>query len=167
MLSVFLPLLCCFLFFSSCVSFNFDSLKDQPAQGVVFKAPSPPYKRAVKKGMDASWENQKNNNTLSFFSNCSPATQFTFLEQFQKELLDGLKTFRLIDKKETSHQTQKAYYLYLNQFKVKRKTVSLNLFLFKKANCFYVLSFLTSSLGKHIANQTQVFKNFIREFRAP
>ena len=167
MLSVLLPLLCFILFFSSCVSFNFDSLKDQTAQGVVFQAPSAPYKQTVKEGMDVAWENQKNNDTLSFFSNCSPATQFTSLKQFQKELLHGLKTFQLFNKKEVSHQNQEAYYLYLNQFKNKKKSARLDLFLFKKANCFYVLSFLMSTLKKYTTNRTQVFKNFIREFRAP
>ena len=94
MLSIVLQLLCVVFFFNSCVSFNFDSLKDQAAQGVVFQAPAAPYKEMVTEGMDVSWENPKNDNTLSFFSNCSFANQFISLEQFQKELLDGLKAFR-------------------------------------------------------------------------
>lgn len=164
---VLLPLFCVVLLFSSCVSFNFDSLKDQAAQGVFFQAPSAPYKEQIKEGMDASWENSKNNNILSFFSNCSFANQFTSLEQFQKELLSGLKDFRLVNQKKTSHQDQQAYHLYLNQLRMKKQNMSMEIFLFKKADCFYVLSFLLPNLQGSGSSQIQVFKNFIREFRAP
>ena len=167
MFSVFLHLFCIVFFFSSCVSFNFDSLKDKTAKGVVFQAPSAPYKEMIKEGMDFSWENPKNDNTLSFFSNCSFASQFVSLEQFQKELLEGLKSFRLIDQKQTVHQAQKAHHLYLSQFGSKKQTIDMEIFLFKKEDCFYVLSFLGSHLSKHESHQIQVFKKFIREFRAP
>ena len=167
MLSIVLQLLCVVFFFNSCVSFNFDSLKDQTAQGVVFQAPSAPYKEMVKEGMDVSWENPKNNNTLSFFSNCSFAHQFISLKQFQKELLDGLKSFRLINQKQTIHQDQKAYHLYLSQLELKNQTIGMEIFLFKKEDCFYVLSFLASTVSGRGSRQVQIFKNFIREFRAP
>ena len=156
---------------SSCISFNLNSLKDVAAEGVTFQPPPAPYKKVVKKGMDASWENPEEGSTVSFFSNCSSASQFTSLEQFQKELLDGLRAFHVLDKKETLHQNQKAYYLKLSQFKnkssEKKETVNMELFLFKKANCFYALSFLLFVVDKSASNQTQVFKNFIQGFLAP
>ncbi len=167
MFSMFLQLFFVVVFFGSCVSFNFDSLKDKTAKGVVFQAPPAPYKETVKEGMDFSWENPKNDDTLSFFSNCSFANQFVSLESFQKELLDGLNSFRLIDQNQTVHQGQKAYHLYLSQSGLKKQTIGMEIFLFKKEDCFYVLSFLKSHLSKPESHQVQVFKKFIREFRAP
>ena len=155
------------LFFNSCVSFNFDTLKDQKAKGVIFQAPSHSYEKTIKTGMDASWENKENNNTLSFFSNCSFATRVITLKQFQKELLAGLKTFHMMSQKETRHQGQKAYYSHLSQFNVKEQAMKMELFLFKKEKCFYVLNFLRPVLKKGHSDQIQVFENFIREFRAP
>ena len=155
------------LFLSSCISLNLDSLKDKKAEGVVFQPPpESSYKRVQKKEMDASWENTEKGHTLSFFSNCSYAVRFTSLEIFKKDLLDELKGFRVLSKKESQYQDQKAYYIKLSQFH-SGLPINLDLFLFKKVNCLYALSFLRSVLNAESADQTLVFKQFIREFRAP
>ena len=153
--------------FSSCVSFNFDSLKDKKAHGVTFKEPMAPYKKIAKKGMDFSWENPDSGHTLSFFSNCSSADHFTSLKQFRKDLLGGLKSFRILDESEVRHQGQKAYRLHLVQQSSLQKAMSMRLFIFKKAECFYTLSFLMPSSGKDTIDHQSVFENFIKEFRAP
>ncbi len=158
-----------FIFFlSSCVSFNVDSLKDQTARGVIFQAPPKPYRKIVKKGMDFAWENSENGHTISFFSNCSSSTQFTSIEQFQKELLEELKTFRILSQNEIRHQNQKARRLHLEQKSFEKKKMNIKLLLFKKEDCFYTLSFLTSSSSqKDTLDHQQEFENFIEEFRAP
>ncbi len=132
----------CIFFLSACVSISFDSLKDQKAKGVVFKEPVKPYEKTVKKGMDFAWENLENGQLLSFFSNCSSTDRFTSLKQFRKELLDGLKSFHILDEKEVYHQDQKAYRLNLTQIPAVPKAMSMYLFLFKKGDCFYALNFL-------------------------
>ena len=43
----------------------------------------------------------------------------------------------------------------------------MEIFFFKKEDCFYVLSFLIPTLKGRGSNQVPVFKNFIKEFRAP
>ena len=154
-------------YFSSCVSFNFDSLKDKKARGVTFKAPMKPYKKIVKKGMDFAWENPESGHTLSFFSNCSSTDHFTSLKQFRKDLLDGLKSFHILDEREMRHQGQKAYLLRLIQKSSLLKVMSMSLFLFKKVDCFYTISFLMFSSGKNTTDHQSVFENFIKEFRAP
>lgn len=162
-LSLFLQL----LFFSSCISFSFDSLKDQRAKGVTFKAPPELYKKAVKGGMDAVWVHSNNNDTLSFFSNCSSANRFTSLKDFQEDLLSDLKDFRIVNHKKTTHQGQKAHHLKLSKTYSSEEKTSIDIFFFKKNNCFYVISFLVPSAKSDDSSKMSVFEGFISEFRAP
>ncbi len=155
------------IFFSSCISFNLDSLKDKKAKGIVFQPPPEPYQKVEKEEMDMAWENPENNSTLSFFSNCSRVTRFVPLKQFQKELLDGLKTFQVRSQKETEHQDQKAVYLLLSESGSGSQIMSMEIFLFKKEKCFYVLSFLKPLLKEYNIDQVSVFENFVKGFHAP
>ena len=158
----------CIFFFNSCISISFDSLKDQKAKGIIFQEPIKPYKKTIKTGMDFAWENSENGHILSFFSNCSSADRFTSLKQFRKELLDGLKSFHVLDEKEVYHQAQKAYRLKLTQISSIQKEMMMYLFLFKKGDCFYSLNFFIPSAEKNITNHQQsVFEDFIKGFRAP
>ena len=154
---------------NSCISFDFDSLKDQKARGVIFQAPPPPYKQVTKKGMDFAWEHPKTGNTLSFFSNCSSAVEFTSLKPLKKDLLDGLKGFHLLSQSAGSHQGLPARRLFLKQkARSLRQKMSVTVFLFKKENCFYTVSFLAVLSSKaYIPDRQKVFEDFVREFRAP
>ena len=157
----------CFVFFSSCISINLDSIKDKPAKGVVFQAPPAPYKLVPQKKMDARWENPADRTALSFFSNCSAVADYTSLKKFQQEILTGLPTFYVTYKKKTSHQNQEAYYLQLKSrraFKKQKKTMEL--FLFKKDKCFYALSFLSPQYRGRVKKSPD-FKVFVQRFSAP
>ena len=156
------------LCFTSCISFDFGSLKDQTASGVVFQPPSSPYKKVIKKGMDLAWENPKTGDTLSFFSNCSTAVEFSSVAHFQKELLDGLKKFRVLSQRRGLHQGLRARFVSLKQLSSSPEKMNMRLFLFKKENCFYAVSFLTVPSAKADSpGRQKVFEKFIREFRAP
>ena len=155
------------LLLSSCISFSLDSFKDQRAKGITFKAPPELYKKAVKEGMDAAWINSKNNNTLSFFSNCSPAIRFSSLKYVQKNLLSDLKGFQILNQKETTHQGEKARYLKLSKVHSPKEKTNINIFFFKKKNCFYVLSFLVLSAENSDSSEIKIFEDFISEFQAP
>ena len=147
------------------MSVNLDSLKDQKAKGVVFKEPPSEYKKKSQKGLDVLWENPTDKSSLSFFSNCSEAHQFTSLGQFQSEILEGLRAFRIIRREQKIHQGQLAHQISL--VKTKKQKISLQLFLFKKEKCFYTLSFLIPETKTITLKQQQIFKDFIREFRGP
>lgn len=156
------------LCFTSCISFDFGSLKDQKASGVVFQPPPLPYKKVIKKGMDLAWENPKTGDTLSFFSNCSSAVEFSSVTHFQKELLEGLKKFRVSNQRKSLHQGLRARFISLKRLSSSSKKMNMRLFLFKKENCFYTVIFLTASSSKaDFPDRQKVFEKFIREFRAP
>ena len=161
MLKMLFLALCC----ASCISFDFGSLKDQRSRGLKFQPPPAPYKKVIKKGMDLAWENPKTGDTLSVFSNCSSAVEFSSLAHFQKELLEGLKKFRVVSQKEGLHQGLKARFLFLQLWPPSLKKMTMPLFLFKKQNCFYAVSFLNVSSSAH--DRQKVFEPFIKEFRAP
>jgi len=160
-------LLSLFLILSSCISFDLDSFKDQKAENVRFTPPLSPYQPVFKKGMDASWYNQKNKHSISFFSNCVPYDKWNSLHQFQKEILSELKNFHIFKTKKTIHQKMTAHHLWLKTLSAKNSTSSQNmeLFLFQNKNCFYVLISLTKMETKNMTS-TQEFQNFIQGFKA-
>jgi len=160
---IFIKILLFVFIFNSCISIDLDALRDKQAKGVVYLPPPSPYENIKKEGMDVSWENPTNKSVLSFFSNCSVASRFITLKQFQKELLEGLKGFEVLSQKETSHQEAKAHSLYLEN--LVGKAIYMKLLIFKTEKCFYTLSFLALD-KKHILEE-RVFDNFIKGFRVP
>ncbi len=169
---VFLQLACCFLccFCVSCLSLNFNLPEDKKAKGVVFQPPPAPYGEVSREGMDSAYENSRNKNIIAFFSNCSSSASFSNLEEFQKDLLGGLKSFRIKNQTETLKENQKARYLHLQKSQTdKQKSQTdkqksqMRLFIFKKGMCFYALSFLNRAGG----GNEKVFSDFIRGFKAP
>lgn len=164
---IFFQSLCFILLFNSCIFFKLNSLKDTKSNGIIFKAPTSPYVKIKKTTMDAQWENTKNKNILSFFSNCSSSYNFTTLNQLQTELLTDLKDFYIIKKKISLHQKKQAHYLYLNKWLTNTHVISMHLFLFKKETCFYVLNFLNPLVKKNTHKNIPEFNKFIKEFKAP
>ena len=153
-----------FFFFNSCISFNWDSLKDQPAKNTQFKAPPPPYTPMPKKGMDAFWHNLENSGSISFFSNCFKHTEWTPLTQFQKEVLSELKGFRILKTEKTKYQNKPAHHLWLQSTPVRSlPRQQMELVLFKENNCFYVLVSLIA--GKNNQFHKETFKNFVQGFQ--
>ena len=157
-------LLILFFLLSSCISVDLDSFKDQAAKNVRFTPPPSPYKSVSKKGMDASWHNTENNSSISFFSNCFPHESWTPLSQFQQEILSELKSFRIIKTKKTTHKNEKAHHLWLKNSHRQNSTSQqyMQLLLFKKSNCFYVLASLTR--GPKQKKNEQTFQDFIQGF---
>ena len=156
-------LLYCFISVS-CVSLNFQLPKDQKAKGVVFQPPPAPYTAILKEGMDSAYENSQTKDIMAFFSNCSASIRFADLADFQKDLLENLKPFQLQTHTETTHQNEKAVKLDLDKQEAPADQKSIRLFLFKKGECFYALSFVTTLKESQAYDD---FINFIKEFKAP
>ena len=142
--------------------------KSTSAKGVTFQAPPKPYKRTHKKNWDVFWNHPKNQNSISFFSNCSNSVAFTSLPQLKQELLNDLKNFTVILKKKQNHQLQPAYYLQIKEMTKTstQKKLYMEMFIFKKQTCFYVLNLLVPN-SKFITKARTTFRQFIQEFRAP
>ncbi len=157
---------CFVLLFGSCVSFRINSLRDRKAEKVEFTPPPLPYKKAQHTNLDALWENAKNKSSLSFFSNCSSSLPFTSLKDLQENILSDLRSFYIFNREKKTHQGQPARYLKLTELNPKKRKKQIELFLFKKGSCFYVLNFIFPKQAKATVDKT-IFNNFINAFRVP
>ncbi len=155
------------LILNSCTLLRWVALQKQSsAKGVSFKPPSAPYQKIKKKDWDAFWINPKNQAQLGFFSNCSQSIGFASLPQLQKELISELENFRLVSQTLKTHQKQAARLLKLKKRGTLKKNITIEFFLFKKRNCFYVLNLLTAQKNPSPESHS-VFLKFIKEFRIP
>ena len=152
---------------ASCISIDLDWIKDQKAKGVVFQAPNPPYQKIETNTADKAWQNPKNGNTISFISNCSYSNQLMPLKNIQTQILSDLNNFHIVSEHTTSHQNQKALsWIMKNKHKKTNKlqTIKTKMLLFKKQDCFYAISFVSSP--PH-TESSHIFDNFIKGFKAP
>ena len=163
-------LVCCLFPLNSCVWLKFSFNKTKSARGVHFTPPPAPYHTVHKQNWDVFWVHPKNQNVISFFSNCSPTVAFTSLWQLKKELLNDLKNFTVKLKQKQNHQKQTAYYLKLKENPTRHtapaNTLSMEMLIFKKQNCFYVLSLLINK-KKTLPQAHKIFQQFIKGFQAP
>ena len=146
------------------MSFRFNALKDHNSKKVSFQHPLSPWEKKKKEGWEAVWQNPKNQSLISYFSSCSSSTPFTSLKDFQQDFLSGLKSVRLLKKKKILYQKQKARRLSLKNFGSQKKQHHMEILLFKKEKCFYVLSLLVPS-HKVLLEEIKTFNQFIEEFK--
>ena len=144
--------------------------KSTRARGVIYQAPSSPYQYVKKKSWDAFWSHPQYKHSIAFFSNCSRSVTLTDLVQLKKEILGDLKNFKVTYKKKQWHNKEPAYYLKLVESKKatsSTKKLTMELFIFKKRTCFYVLNLLASANASGTDQARKVFQEFIKEFRVP
>lgn len=131
-----------FFFLCSCVFVRWDYFKDQKATNIRFQPPPGGYVPVSKKEMDASWRHPEQGHTISFFSTCLKHEPQTTLTQFEREILRDFKGFKKVQTLSVSHQGLPARRLYLKNGASQKKLQQMELLLFKKDDCFYVLIFL-------------------------
>ncbi len=168
MLIYFLQIFFILCIASSCTPLRFIFSKSTSAKGVIFQAPPKPYQRIDKKNWDVFWNHPKNQNSISFFSNCSNSVAFTSLSQLKQEILNDLKNFVVVLKKKQNHQSQPAYYLQIKETNhaSAQKKLYMEMLIFKKQICFYVLNLLVQD-SESMTKARTIFRQFIQEFRAP
>lgn len=129
-----------------------------------FQEPVSPWRKTQKAGWEAVWQHPKSQSLISYFSSCSSSIPFTSLSDFQQDFLSGLQSFSFLKESKILYQGQKAHRINLRSSKFQGKRKQMIILLFKKEDCFYVLSFLVHSSGA-LSKDIKIFDQFIEGFK--
>ena len=146
------------------MAFRFNALKDRNSETVSVQELASPWKKKQKEGWEAVWQNSKSQSLISYLSNCSSSNIFTSLKDFQQDFLSGLRSFRFLKRNKIIHQGQSAHRLSLKSVNSLKKIKQMEILLFKKEKCFYVLSFLGHSPST-LLEDIKTFNQFIKGFK--
>ena len=117
-----------------------------------------------KEGWETVWQHPRTRSFISYFSSCSSSIPLTSLRDFQQDFLSGLQSFSFLKESKISYQGQEAHRIHLRSPKVQGKRKQMRILLFKKEECFYVLSFLAHSAGA-LSKDIRIFDQFIDGFK--
>ncbi len=133
------------------------------AEGVSFTEPKRPFAREDRKEVDAAWKNPNNGNLLSYVSDCADPTDPT-LDQITGGILTGLAELKVESEESPTVQGRAAKRVHA-QGKVDGVPSEIDLLVFKRNHCIYVLTYL--GVKKSFAEDRPAFGRFIEGFRAP
>lgn len=148
--------------FVSCVSIDLNK-KEVKSQGVVYTAPSAPFRELGESKADKTWTHTSNGNSISFLSGCDdPADPSN--ERLQKEILTGIQDVKVEESNTISFNNREALQTKLFG-KVDGVQIFIHILTFKKNNCNYTLSY--TGRDKTYAQNQKDFVAFMGSFKAP
>lgn len=150
------------LILSSCITVGV-SKDPQPAKNLAFKEPSSPFTNLKSKTGDRAWISSKTNNVISYISDCSP-NQDPSLDQLEQDALSGLEKLEIKSRQEI-HYNQRMARTTVGEGFIDGVKVKLNVVSFKKNACSYNLIY--GGVAERFDTESQEFKNFTENFRAP
>ncbi len=150
------------LVFSACVSVDLGA-KHVPGDAFKFTPPPAPFTQLDEDNLHQAWQNPKNGNSISVFSNCNEKADPT-LNVIQKEILSVLENQRneerisqVFNQREELVTTTSGK---LDGFPIKMKVLS-----FKKNLCSYSLNY--TATPSSFEDDINSFENFILGFTVP
>lgn len=149
---------------TACVSIDLSENEIQKATNVRFQAPnSKVFKSISSENIDHGWRNNKNGNTITFISDCGNPYDPS-LESIEAGIVSGLQDLKRISTEKPMYNSRASRNsVYTGN--VDGIASKVELIVFKKNNCIYVLSYL--AVDKYFAENHQDFKNFTEGFRTP
>lgn len=148
---------------SGCVSVGISQSDIKRAQGVQVAAPSRPFQEIKQEDVDRSWRNPKNGNTISYLSDCENPYDPS-LEAIEYGIVSGLSEINKVSTREEFFNDRASRQ---SIFKTKVDGISsqVNLIVFKKNGCIFVISF--TAVEKFYDLDAPQFDKFLNGFRAP
>jgi len=163
---VVFPLIKFFLFLlvcsqvCSCVSISFPDKETEKSKAASFKAPGSTYLQLTTDAADVAWQNSENGSTISFISSCNENSDPS-LRVIQKMSTDGIDNMKVL-KEEYISYNQRAALRSTIIGKVDGVPIELELIVFKKNNCLYNLTYISTI--KKFMEDLSVFRKFQRGF---
>lgn len=151
------------LLHASCVSVNIGSTKVRKAEGVHYSEPKAPFTQVSREEVDAAWRNSRTGNVISFLSDCQDPTDPP-LDQIVKGVLSGLTNLDIKSNETLMVQGREGKRV-LAQGRVDGVPSSIDLLVFKRNHCIYVLSYV--GVDSAFEENRSEFNSFIKGFRAP
>jgi hypothetical protein len=150
-------------FLTCCVSVKLAQQEAKRASGVKFQEPASPFNRESNKDVDASWQNPRNGNLMSYLSDCQDDNDPT-LESITQGALGGITDLKY-DKQSTESVQGREGRRVLVTGNVDGVKSKIDMLAFKRDNCIYILSYV--GVEKSFSADHAAFDKFIQGFRAP
>jgi hypothetical protein len=149
---------------SSCVSVKLgNSDETKRATGVEYREPKSPFAREDQSGVDASWKNQRNGNSIAFLSDCKDPSDPP-LDNIVQGVIVGLSDLNVESKETVTVQSREGRRV-LASGKVDGVPSLIDLLVFKRNTCIYILTYVGV---KSAFNENRgEFNKFLESFRAP
>ncbi len=147
----------------SCISVGIGPSKAKKATGLTLVAPSPPFVEFESEVGDQVWRNPETGSTISYYSDCSRASDPN-LDEIKFHLLGELDQGKVLEEKRVEYNQRAAIDALLSG-SIDGILTQVHLIIFKKSGCIYTLTY--ASLPHHFAQNRPHFQSFAKEFRAP
>ena len=148
---------------ASCVSIDLSKNDVKKAKGVAFRAPPNPFQQIESDDIDVGWRNNKNGNTITVVSDCENPYDPS-LQNIEDGVVSGLQELEKLNTKKSMYNARASRQSVFTGT-VDGIPTKVNLMIFKKNNCIYVLSYL--AVIQHYDHDEANFQTFLRGFEAP
>lgn len=148
---------------NGCISVNIAPERSEQASNVTFVAPSPEFAEVESAGTDRTWRHNQNGNAISYVSECSSSLDQS-LERIRHGVVAGINDLAMEQEESLTYNTREALRSRARG-KVEGIETKLDLLVFKKNGCLYILTYV--GLPDHFPKNQQDFESFIERFRAP
>jgi hypothetical protein len=148
---------------TGCVSVSLGPPHPTHSSGVRFTAPPKPFEKSSAENVDEIWRDPKNGNAISYLSECNDPADPT-LHAIEQGVLSGLYPYTYISQEDTTYEGRAARRALVKGV-VDGVPSLVDLLIFKRNNCLYILSYV--GLEQHHHQQQKAFEDFIAGFHAP
>lgn len=154
-----------FLTGTSCVSVKLssDSGTSKRAVGVQYSEPSKPFAKNENPDVDASWQNGKNGNVISYLSDCKDPSDPP-LDNIVAGVVAGVNDLKFESREDIEVQGREGRRL-LATGKVDGVASAIDMVVFKRNQCIYILTY-AGVKSTFPANRAD-FTKFVQGFKAP
>lgn len=147
----------------ACVSVSLDKSQIRRSDDYKVNDPAPPFVRHESAQVDHAWKNKRTGTIISVISECSESID-PALRLMRDEVLRPLTDLTIENENEVSFQNRGAIRS-LAHGKVDGVESAVDLLVFKKNGCAYVLSLVGSPA--EVRADRSMFDNFLTGFQAP
>jgi hypothetical protein len=161
--SVVSILMCLFLAATGCVSVDISKSEVKKAAQVKIQNPSSPFQEFSSDTVDRGWRNNRNGNTISYVSDCGNPYDPS-LESIEAGVISGLTGLKRVSTEE-GFFNDRASRQSVFKGSVDGIPSQVQLLVFKKNNCIYVLSYI--AVQKNYDTDLATFDKFLKGFVAP
>lgn len=145
----------------SCVSIDIGSSKPVPSKDITFATPAAVFKETDVPHVDKAWRNNKNGNSISFFSDCSDKSDPS-LDSLQTGILQGVQDLRFEKHEEVDYNGRAALHSVVDG-KVDGVATKLEFMVFKKNSCIFILNYV--GVKARFAENEKDFAQFMKGFK--
>lgn len=148
---------------NGCVTVKIGGSESKRAEDVKYSAPPDPFQAEERTDVDAAWKNKKNGNVISFLSDCKDPSDPP-LDQIVSGVMSGLSEIKYESEDSPLVQEREGRRV-LASGKVDGVPTQIDLLVFKRNHCIYVLSYV--GVKKAFAADREHFNRFVQGFKAP